>query len=85
MSLRSSCEHKRRKRWGIRAESPISAAGRDKSDRLLDWNDVRGILVRQGTESLDWPYILHYLEPLCEVKEAPEILDQLKKWRKEVG
>ena len=35
MSLRSLCEHKRRKRRGIRAESPISAAGRDKSDRLL--------------------------------------------------
>ncbi|MBX7208099.1 MAG: hypothetical protein K1X78_07305 [Verrucomicrobiaceae bacterium] len=51
----------------------------------LDWNDVRGILVRQGTSNLDWPYIQHQLQPLCEIKEAAEIIAQLEKLRREVA
>lgn len=55
------------------------------ASRPLDWNDVRGILVRQGTRQLDWKYIHRQLQPLCEIKEAPEILTQLEKLRREVA
>jgi hypothetical protein len=55
------------------------------ASRPLDWNDVRGILVRQGTTKLDWPYIRRQLQPLCEVKEAPEIMTHLEKLRQEVA
>ena len=55
------------------------------ASRPLDWNDVRGILVRQGTSNLDWPYIQRQLQPLCEIKEAPEIMMQLEKLRREVA
>lgn len=55
------------------------------ASRPIDWNDVRGILVRQGTRNLDWPYIHRQLQPLCELKEAPEIMTQLEKLRKEVA
>lgn len=48
------------------------------ADRDLDWNDIRGIIVRQGKESLDWSYMYEHLTPLCEAKEAPEILKKLK-------
>lgn len=53
--------------------------------RPTDWNDVRGILVRQGTECLDWPYVLRQLQPLCEVKEAPEILTELERLRRDLA
>jgi hypothetical protein len=49
------------------------------ADRDLDWNDIRGIIVRQGKDSLDWNYIYEQLTPLCEAKEAPEILTRLRK------
>lgn len=55
------------------------------ASRPLDWNDVRGILVRQGTRKLDWPYIQHHLQPLCEAKEAPEIMTRLEQLRREVA
>lgn len=55
------------------------------ASRALDWNDVRGVLVRQGTHNLDWAYIQRQLQPLCEVKEAPEILTQLDKLRREIA
>jgi len=55
------------------------------ASRPLDWNDVRGILVRQGTRTLDWSYIHRQLQPLCEIKEAPEILTQLEKLRRDVA
>jgi hypothetical protein len=48
--------------------------------RDQDWGDVRGIIIRQGT-SLDWPLIESELSPLCELKEAPEIMDHLRKMR----
>ena len=55
------------------------------ASRPLDWNDIRGILVRQGTSKLDWSYIRRQLQPLCELKEAPEIMIQLEKLRREVA
>ena len=49
------------------------------ADRDLDWNDIRGIIVRQGTQNLDWERIFRHLAPLCEAKEAPGILQRLRK------
>lgn len=46
-------------------------AGRDQ-----DWGDVKGIIARQ--ESLNWKMIYSELEPLCELKNAPEIVTRLK-------
>ena len=47
------------------------------ADRPGDWADVEGVVVRHG-DDLDWPYIVAQLEPLCELKEAPEILKRLE-------
>jgi hypothetical protein len=55
------------------------------ASRPTDWNDVRGILVRQGTRNLDWPYVHRQLQPLCEVKETPETLERLEDLRREVA
>lgn len=55
------------------------------ASRPIDWNDVRGILVRQGTKNLDWSYIHRQLQPLCELKDAPEIMTQLEKLHREVA
>lgn len=52
--------------------------------RALDWMDVDSIIVRQQGK-LDWGYIYSQLEPLAELKEAPELVAQLRglenKWR----
>jgi hypothetical protein len=48
--------------------------------RAKDWVDVEGILIRQAS-TLDWSYIRSQLEPLAELKEAPEILEQLERRR----
>ena len=53
--------------------------------RPLDWHDVRGVLVRQGTKNLDWPYIYRHLTVLAELKEEPEIATELEKLRGEVA
>jgi hypothetical protein len=50
--------------------------------RAKDWLDVEGIIVRQ-TGKLDWPYIRGQLQPLAELKEAPEIMDELERRRLE--
>jgi hypothetical protein len=50
--------------------------------RGQDWVDVERIIVRQ-TGNLDWTYILSQLRPLAELKEAPEIVDQLERRRRE--
>jgi hypothetical protein len=47
-------------------------AGRDG-----DWQDIRGILDRQGSK-LDLPLIESELTPLLALKEAPENLDRLR-------
>ncbi len=54
------------------------------ADRPIDWKDVRGIIVRQGEGALDWRYIRQHLQPLCEAKEQPEIMDRLEALRCEV-
>jgi hypothetical protein len=51
--------------------------------RELDWGDVRGIIARHGA-GLNWRLILSELQPLSELKEAPEILDHLERLRKQV-
>ncbi len=53
------------------------------ADRPQDWLDVSGILTRQRGK-LDWGYVLKYLRPLCELKEAPEIVDRLTEHRRSV-
>jgi hypothetical protein len=50
--------------------------------RGKDWVDIEGIIVRQ-TGKLDWTYILSQLTPLVELKEAPEILEELARRRRE--
>jgi hypothetical protein len=50
--------------------------------RAKDWIDVEGIIIRQ-TGKLDWSYVRQQLEPLAELKEAPEILDELERRRLE--
>jgi predicted nucleotidyltransferase len=46
------------------------------ADRDKDWLDVEGVLIRQG-ENMDWGYIREHLAPLCELKEAPGIVERL--------
>lgn len=48
------------------------------ASRPQDWVDIAGVIVRQGSR-LKVPYILKQLRPLAEIKEAPEIVDRLKK------
>jgi hypothetical protein len=50
------------------------------ADRPKDWVDVDGIIIRQ-TGKLDWTYVREQLAPLAELKEAPEILNQLERRR----
>ena len=52
------------------------------ASRDRDWVDIEGIIVRQ-TGKLDWTYINDQLSPLAELKEAPEILTELEKRRRE--
>ena len=51
--------------------------------RPQDWLDVTGILIRQRGK-LDWDYIRSHLSALCELRESPEILDQLEQLRERV-
>jgi hypothetical protein len=51
--------------------------------RHRDWSDIDGILIKQR-EVLDWDYINRELAPLCELKEAPEILEQLGEMRRQI-
>ncbi len=55
------------------------------ANRDADWRDVRMTIVRQGADNLDWPYIFAQLEPLANLKEQPEILDRLMKFKTTVG
>ena len=53
--------------------------------RGRDWTDVESVITYQGTR-LDWKYIYAQLIPLANLKEAPELVEQLrgleKEWRK---
>lgn len=55
--------------------------------RPHDWGDIDAVLARHGA-SLDWTYIYSNLSPLAELKEAPELVTQLRslqtKWAKSV-
>ncbi len=47
------------------------------ADRTKDWMDIEGILIRQFKQ-LEIEYIFDRLNPLCDLKEAPEIPQRLK-------
>lgn len=46
------------------------------ADRPRDCGDVETIITRQRAH-LDWSYVFEQLEPLCRLKEEPEIVDRL--------
>ena len=46
------------------------------ADRPRDWSDIEGVLLRTGHQ-LVWETIETELQPLCEAKEAPNILPRL--------
>jgi hypothetical protein len=41
-------------------------------------------IARQGDSGLDWEYVYDHLGPLVELKEQPELLDQLKRLRRDL-
>ncbi len=47
------------------------------ASRDRDWLDVDGIVRRQ--KSIDWNLVFEELTPLAELKEAPEIVERLRK------
>lgn len=55
------------------------------ASREIDWRDIRMTIARQGSNTLDWTYILKEIEPLAALKEEPEIVARLKKMREEPG
>ena len=48
------------------------------ASRSKDWQDARGIAVRQG-KILNKSYILRHLTSLCELKETPEIVEDARR------
>lgn len=54
------------------------------ADRPQDWSDIEGIITRQKTK-LNWRQVELELLPLCELKEAPEILDRLRRLRENLA
>lgn len=52
------------------------------ANRAQDWQDVASVIVRQGSDSLDWDYIVSNLEPLVALKEEPEIIEKLATLRR---
>lgn len=52
--------------------------------RPHDWGDIDAVLARHAG-SLDWDYVYVHLSPLAQLKEAPELVAQLRslerKWR----
>lgn len=48
------------------------------ADRPLDWIDIEGVIMRQGT-ALNTKQILAELRPLAELKEQPDIVDRLQR------
>lgn len=47
------------------------------ADRPLDWIDIEGVIMRQGT-ALKTKQVVAELRPLAELKEQPDIVDQLQ-------
>ena len=64
--------------WG----RDLSTGDQSNVLRSRGWADIERVIVRQ-TGKLDWYYIHEQLRPLAELKEAPEILDQLEARRVE--
>jgi len=50
------------------------------ADRSKDWADAESVAIRQD---LDREYIFKHLRPLCELKEAPELVDRADKLLRE--
>jgi hypothetical protein len=48
------------------------------ASRSHDWQDARGIAVKQGRK-LNKAYILRHLTALCELKETPEIVEEARR------
>lgn len=51
------------------------------ANRPHDWTDIRGVLVRSGSQ-LDWSLIESEVQQLAELKEEPEIITRLTELRK---
>lgn len=51
--------------------------------RPKDWVDIDGVLIRQSTR-IDWDHVYRQLAPLAELKEAPEIMHELERRRREL-
>lgn len=49
--------------------------------RDRDWEDVKGIFIRSGTE-IDFEYVLSELKILASLKEEPEILERVLELKK---
>jgi hypothetical protein len=49
--------------------------------RPQDWQDIEGIIVRQGRK-LDWPYIEHWLGPMLDLLGSPQRQSELIKLKK---
>jgi hypothetical protein len=47
------------------------------ADRPRDWSDVKTIVARQQAR-LGWNYVFEQLEPLCQLKGAPEIVERVR-------
>ena len=54
------------------------------SEREKDWNDIEGVLARQGNK-LDQAYILHWLEQFAQALERPELVQRYKDLRKKLA
>lgn len=54
------------------------------ASRPLDLRDVEMTIVRQGDGNLDWTYIHEQLLPLLELKEAPDLINQLEALREKI-
>ena len=52
------------------------------ADRTRDWADIETVILRQA-DCLDWAYIDRELPPLCELKGVSEIVDRLRRLRKD--
>ena len=52
------------------------------ADRPLDWEDVISVVRRQRGR-VDWSYVNAQLEPLAELKGAPELVVRLRRIREE--
>ena len=46
------------------------------ADRPRDWSDIEGVILRTG-DRIAWEIVENELPPLCDAKEAPQILPRL--------